>query len=426
MNLFSSDSLEAHFLQLNRRRHILATDTFAICMAAFLPWSTTVASIFAALSMASIFLTLNFANVVQSLKCPSRSLPLMLVAVAIIGTLWGNSTWPERFHALGPTAKLCAIPLFLFHFEKSPRASWVLMAFLLSSTCVLIVSWTVFFLPELTSRSLVNPGVPVKNYLDQSQEFIICLFGLAQLSKTLLDERRFKLLVPVAVLVAGLLANLTFVVSSRTSLLTLPVLFVLFLFLHFRPLPVFMIVIGSLAGAGLIWSASPYLKARVDNTVIEYREYQANVSSSVGKRLEFWDRSLVFIAAAPVFGNGTGSVNKLFKDAAVGQSGLSAEVTANPHNQILNVAVQWGGVGVVVLVSMWWSHLRLFRTTSSASWIGLSVVVQNIIGSLFNSHLFDFVEGWIYVIGVGVAGGIVARCRKHSLSPVANSRAGSV
>jgi hypothetical protein len=28
---------------------------------------------------------------------------------------------------------------------------------------------------------------------------------------------------------------------------------------------------------------------------------------------------------------------------------------------------------------------------------------------LFNSHLFDFVQGWIYVLGVGVAGGTVLR-----------------
>ena len=37
------------------------------------------------------------------------------------------------------------------------------------------------------------------------------------------------------------------------------------------------------------------------------------------------------------------------------------------------------------------------------------VVVQNIFTSLFNSHLFDFNEGWIYVLGVGIAGGMVLR-----------------
>jgi O-antigen ligase len=46
-----------------------------------------------------------------------------------------------------------------------------------------------------------------------------------------------------------------------------------------------------------------------------------------------------------------------------------------------------------------------------AVWIGLVVVIQNIISSLFNSFLFDFTEGWIYVIGAAVAAGTVLRMR---------------
>jgi hypothetical protein len=44
-------------------------------------------------------------------------------------------------------------------------------------------------------------------------------------------------------------------------------------------------------------------------------------------------------------------------------------------------------------------------------WVGLVVVVQNIVGSLFNSFLFDFTDGWLYVVGVGVAGGIALEQR---------------
>ena len=44
-----------------------------------------------------------------------------------------------------------------------------------------------------------------------------------------------------------------------------------------------------------------------------------------------------------------------------------------------------------------------------AAWIGAVVIVQNVTSSLFNSHLFDFAEGWLYVVGVGVAGGVMLR-----------------
>jgi hypothetical protein len=55
---------------------------------------------------------------------------------------------------------------------------------------------------------------------------------------------------------------------------------------------------------------------------------------------------------------------------------------------------------------MWLVHLLMFRGEGLAAWIGLLVVVQNIFTSLLNSHLFDFSEGWLYVLGVGIAVGM--------------------
>jgi O-antigen ligase len=72
-------------------------------------------------------------------------------------------------------------------------------------------------------------------------------------------------------------------------------------------------------------------------------------------------------------------------------------------------------VGVAVLFLMWLLHLLLFRGGGLANWIGLLVVVQNIFTSLFNSHIFDFHEGWMYVLGVGIAGGMVLKARSTEL-----------
>src|SRR5260370_39349883 len=142
----------------------------------------------------------------------------------------------------------------------------------------------------------------------------------------------------------------------------------------------------------------------------------------MGSRLEYWRKSLRFIADAPLIGHGTGSTRGLSERPAVGQTGVRAESVGDPHNQTLNAAVQWGALGVVALYAMWFVHLRLFRGEGLAAWIGLLVVVQNIFTSLFNSHLFDFNEGWIYVLGVGIAGGMVLRnsheaATRNSLAP---------
>jgi O-antigen ligase len=166
------------------------------------------------------------------------------------------------------------------------------------------------------------------------------------------------------------------------------------------------IVIGSIA-----WTTSPYLRGRTEASQTELKKYEAtNARTSSGERVEFWRKSIEFVRQAPLFGHGTGSIHALFEKSAVGQTGAAGVASTNPHNQTLAVAIQLGLVGVAVLWAMWIAHLLLFRGNSFAEWIGLVIVVQNIVGSLFNSHLFDFVQGWVYVVGVGVAGGSCRKC----------------
>jgi hypothetical protein len=99
----------------------------------------------------------------------------------------------------------------------------------------------------------------------------------------------------------------------------------------------------------------------------------------------------------------------LFEKSASQQDGASGLVTANPHNQILAVAVQLGAVGVLALLAMWVAHASLFRVSGLAGAVVAIVLSQHLIGSLFNSHLFDFTHGWLYVIGTGVAAGLALR-----------------
>jgi O-antigen ligase len=101
----------------------------------------------------------------------------------------------------------------------------------------------------------------------------------------------------------------------------------------------------------------------------------------------------------------------LFAEAAAGQTGAAGSATSNPHNQTFAVAIQLGLIGAAVLWAMWIAHLLLFRGSGLAEWIGLVIVVQNVVGSLFNSHLFDFVQGWVYIVGVGVCGGMALKHR---------------
>jgi O-antigen ligase len=385
-------------------------DIFVILIAVSLPWSTSLVAIFAAALLVAMCPFLDVGALLQSLKRPVCVLPIALFALAFVGTLWSDAPWGARLYAIGPTAKLLVLPVLFYHFERSARGMQVLTAFLASCVLLLAMSWLVAFDPRLALKSGAAYGVPVKNYIDQSQEFALCAVALAYPIVTLLRARRILLAALLIALSLSFVVNMMFVIVSRTALVTMPIMLAVFALLHLKWRDIVIILCVATVFGGLAWATSSQLRRTTETVVSDYQLYEErNIPTSIGLRLEFWQKSLRFFSGAPIFGHGTGSIRGLFEEAAVDQFGAAAEVVGNPHNQTLNVAIQWGLIGIAALYAMWLVHLLLFRGDGLAAWIGLLVVVQNIFTSLFNSHLFDFHEGWMYVLGVGVAGGMVLK-----------------
>jgi O-antigen ligase len=390
-------------------------DLLTVLTAAALPWSTTAVAVLVGLwllALIPLIPTLDMRAFLRSLLSPICLLPLAILALAVFGTLWGAGPWRTRINGISPVAKLLAIPILIYHFERSRRGTWVFIAFLASCGLLMALSWIVLLYPELKMKPAMSAGVPVKNYIDQSQEFALCMVALLPSVVTLYKQHRYAAATASAALALCFFANMAFVVSARAALIYVPVLLLLFAFLHFDRRASALLFTGAVVMATIVALTSNYLRTRIADISTEYQYYQQNISRSTGQRLEYWQKSLKFFAISPVFGNGTGSTRQLFERDAVGQTGLAAEITGNPHNQTLNVAVQWGIIGIVALYAMWLVHLLLFRGDGLENWIGLLVVVENVVSSLFNSHLFDFHEGWMYVLGVGVAGGMSLKARQ--------------
>jgi O-antigen ligase len=386
-------------------------DITAVLIALSLPWSTSLVGIFVAVWVIAVLPTIDPKAFLLSLKRPICILPVALVALALLGTLWSDAPWGARSYALSPTVKLLTLPILFYHYQRSSRAMWVFTAFLISCGLLMAYSWAVAFYPQLALRSDAEYGVPVKNYIDQSQEFALCAVALAYPIINLLREKRIVPAVLLGALALSFIVNMAFVIVSRTALVTIPILLAVFALLHLRWRSIAIIGCAAVLLAGLAWVASPQLRTTIGSFSRDYELYkERDIPTSMGLRMEFWKKSMQFFAEAPLFGHGTGSTRGLFEQAATGsKTSASSQVIGNPHNQTLNVAIQWGALGIVVLYAMWLWHLLLFRGDGLVAWLGLLVVVQNIFTSLFNSHLFDFHEGWMYVLGVGIAGGTLLK-----------------
>jgi len=408
----------------NRKILAQTADWLAVGVAVSLPWSTTVSGILIALWVLAVFPTLTLDDLRRELFTAAGGLPQALWLLAAFGMLWADVSWNERLHGLGGFTRLLCIPLLLAQFRRSDCGLVVCRGFFASVMILLSLSLVLAVLPSsiVAQISLLHPvkwyGVPVKNYIFQSESFLICafvLFGLAFDEVRLRNWRLAACAIAIAILC---LLDIFFVATGRTTLLVAPVLLLLLGWRQFR----WKGLLGACALGGAVSAAvyveSPYLRERLDTSIADFQAYRRGdlAVDATSLHMEFLRKSWSISGTAPIIGHGTGSIAEQFRDAASGQTGVVGQVTVNPHNQVFAVTIQIGLIGGVLLAAMWIGHFMLFRGDTLMDWIGTIVVVENVVSSTVNSHLFDFSQGWLYVFGVGVAGGTILQRRRTDRS----------
>jgi O-antigen ligase len=382
-------------------------DGLAAGVAVALPWSTSATSTLIVLWLLALIPTLNVAMVRREVETAAGGLPVLLWCFAVVGLLWSDASWAERIGGMGGFHRLLVIPLLLAQFRRSRNGAWVLYGFLASATCVLILSWALVLIPGLSWRGK-TVGVPVRDYIFQSAMFLVCALALGPRLNDFIRSRNWKMVLLLSALIMAFFADIAFVAMSRTILVVMPVLAVLLGWRLFRWKGISAACLVAVVAAAVAWFGSSYLRDRVNTSIQELRAYRtADAVNSTALHAEFLRQSVVIIMAAPILGHGTGSIPEQFRRVATGGTGVASIASDNPHNQIFAVAIQLGFVGAVVLLAMWIAHFYLFWRSGIFAWVGTVVVVDNIVSSLFNSHLFDYATAWLYIFGVGVAGGMV-------------------
>ena len=397
---------------INRARLADTADGLAVAVAVSLPWSTSATSILTVLWRLALSPTLEWSDVRRELATPAGGLPVLLCLLGALGMLWADVSLLERWKGFDSFLKFLVIPLLLVQFRRSDRGLWVLGGYGVACVVVLALSSMFWLWPGTAFLHTLDKGVPVKNAATQSGEFVTCIFGFLYVALECFERRRWLWALGLLAVVLAMLANIFYLATGRTALAIIPVLLVIFAAKRLKAKGIIVLFLSVIVVGSLAWYSSPYLRNRTLQVWTDIQKYeQTEEKNASGERIEFIKKSFGFVREAPIIGHGTGSIAPLFAQSAVAQTGAAAFATTNPHNQTFAVAIQIGLAGAIVLWAMWIAHLSLFRGSGLAEWIGLVVVVQNIVGSLFNSHLFDFMQGWVYVLGVGVAGGMALKNR---------------
>lgn len=403
-----------------------AADAIAVAIAFFLPLSTSAVAVLVGLWLMALLPTLSFREVRRQLARWPGALPVLLVLFAVAGTLWADVGWSERLAGMRPLLKLLVIPLLFIQFQRSDRGLWVVYGLLAGCTLLLTMSFVGF----LFSVSLIHgkpPGIVVKDYISQSGFFVLCAFLLLEMAEENFRARQSIRVTIAVLLIVAFLINIGYVAVSRTSLIVVPVLLLLFGLRRNWKIAAIACAAWALLFA-IAWTSSPYLRHRLHSAASITAGDPALPAVSNRQRLAYWEASIDLIKEAPLFGHGTGTIASLFRHYTADGPESDVNRAANPHNQTFAIALQTGLMGVLVLYAMWISHALMFRGPGMAAWSGLVVLAQNVTGSLFNSHISDFTQGWTYVICIGVAGGMIQSLEdaRRPLNKGLNSRNNNV
>jgi hypothetical protein len=114
-------------------------------------------------------------------------------------------------------------------------------------------------------------GVPVRNYIDQSHEFALCLFVMAPLIVSLATNGQRAWTFAFAVVMLGFYLDMRFVATSRTAFAYFPILSILFAvkYLNRRRATYFLLLAAVVEFAVLL--SSPYSRDRIGRTVHDYK-----------------------------------------------------------------------------------------------------------------------------------------------------------
>jgi len=400
-------------------RLLIGRQIGAVATAFMIPVSTSGQAIALSIFVLFAILTVEREEWLVTFATPAAAVPVGLFLLILIGMSWS----PTPFAPGGGVthyAKLLLIPVAMACAFTPREALQIGYGFLAGCLVVLVLSFLSFFILLPPPFRHAMDGVPLKDNAVQSGCFALCAFALALGGVRVWVGGNRRRATAMIILALIFLADIFMIFISKTGVLMTAALVGLFV-IHAEGWRRFLLVAAPIAlvVAIALWSSAPahrrLAEIATDIHAVDGDKGSSEPTLSTASRLDFWSKAVAFIKEAPLFGHGTGSTKSLYQSLEATRPSPYGEAVPDPHNQFFAIAIQVGLVGGAILLAMWAVHFSMFIGRSFASALGQAVVIQNFIGSLFNSHLSTVTQGMLYCLAVGLLGGIVQRARHRTL-----------
>lgn len=316
----------------------------------------------------------------------------------VIATLWSPVDYVERFDEVWSWRKLLLFPMAWVLFQEARAKNIVVYTLIITASLYMIFSWAGHLGYVSLDRA---PSQLLENHATQGVVFA----SVSLLMLIMLKNDDFPVLAKIVLvlLIAGMVANIVYVLTGRTAYVSLLLLAPYGAWLvasRFKWLSA-LVVLGLLS---LALYHSDTAKSRVSQGINEFETTisgDADSYTSMGIRWVYWGNTLRLIAMNPIFGSGSGGFSEDYARIVADDEGWRAMVTDDPHQQYLLIAGEQGLVGLALFLAILVAML-ISRGDDGNRLGALGILMMTALNGMFNGHFGSFVEGRLFWIMMGV------------------------
>lgn len=326
---------------------------------------------------------------------------LALFALFIVGMSYTSSPMDHAIARVGAYLNslfFVAVFVTIVHDDEKLRM-WILLAFLAGMTLTLSVF--VADLVGLVPYANVSEKGGAVFYSRITTNYFMAIatyFGFILLLQNYKSWPRPRVWFAAMVLVAALVM-IFFYSTGRTGYIAVVAMLATFFLVRYRARGLLIGLVTIAVLVGIAYSTSGVFKGRMQRVVKEINHPNIlETETSIGMRYRFYYYGIEMIAANPLLGTGTGSVDTEYPK----YDKLYRYDGAHLHSEYLMIASELGLAGLVLmLIMLALAVKRAFLLNETQKYLALGFLAAFASGSLVNSFLLDANEGHIFAMMIG-------------------------
>jgi O-antigen ligase len=319
----------------------------------------------------------------------------------VIALLW-TADMESGLYTLRKQLKFLFIPIFML-FVKREHVKYYILAFLASMSLSEIWSYGIFFelLPLYGGATLIDP-IPLMSHITYNPFLAIAIYLLSYY--VLFDHSISKLKkITYSFFIVTMSINM-FINGGRAGQVMYFAMLVILVFQYFPKntfkafLVSFFVLVLTFS---MFYSNSKIFSDRVDLAVTELSDYKNHTKSSTGIRITSAINSWDIVKEHPIIGVGTGDFkNEFIKASIKNNHGLENTLMIhNPHNMYVLILVQFGFIGLLALLYMFYTQIKI-ATNSNEEFIrkiGVALPLLYLFIMLSDSYLMVHMTGLLFI-----------------------------